>query len=107
MRISDVIGTKSSKDVITIAPDKRPDALHIFNIAIDPAAQGSVLLRQLLAFAEQQARALGLGWLTLYTNVAMVRNRAIYNHLGFVELGEELASGGYQIVFMERAVTAE
>ena len=88
--------------VITLTSG-RADALHIFNIAIDPRAQGRGLLRPLLDFAEQQARARGLDWLTLYTNVAMTRNRAIYNHLGFVETGEE-EGGGYRIVHMERPV---
>lgn len=81
------------------------NALHIFNIAVHPDAQGRGLLRELLAFAEQVARDPGLGMLTLYTNVAMVRNRAIYNRLGFTELGEEEGQG-YRIVYMERAVPA-
>ena len=83
----------------------RPDALHIFNIAVHPDAQGRGLLRELLAFAESEARARGKTWLTLYTNVAMTANRAIYNHLGFTELGEEEGQG-YRIVFMERVVPA-
>jgi len=90
--------------VITLTAG-HPDALHIFNIAVHPEAQGRGLLRQLLAFAEREARQRGLHWLTLYTNVAMVKNRAIYNHLGFVELREEEGQG-YRIVFMERAVPA-
>ena len=40
--------------VITMAP--QPEALHIFNIAVSPDAQGRGLLRQLLAFAESEAR---------------------------------------------------
>ena len=35
----------------------------------------------------------------------MQKNRAIYTHLGFVELREEGAKG-YRIVFMERPVPA-
>jgi ribosomal protein S18 acetylase RimI-like enzyme len=91
--------------VITLTAG-RPDALHIFNIAVRPDAQGRGLLRELLAFAESEARARGKTWLTLYTNVAMTANRAIYNHLGFIELGEEEGQG-YKIVFMERAVPTE
>lgn len=83
----------------------RQDALHIYNIAVRPDAQGSGLLLNLLAFAEQRARHDGLHWLTLYTNLAMLKNRAIYAHLGFTELGEEDA-GGYRIVFMERKIPA-
>lgn len=91
--------------VITLGPGKRMDALHIFNIAVDPAAQGKGVLRHLLAFAEQQARQAGLPFLTLYTHSLMTRNRAIYAHMGFNVLGEE-DGGGYAIIFMQRAVPA-
>ena len=90
--------------VITLTSGQ-PGALHIFNIAVDPQAQGRGLLRRLLAFAEVEARARALNLLTLYTNIAMVRNRAIYGHLGFVEMHEEDAQG-YRIVYMQRPVPA-
>ncbi len=80
----------------------QPEAVHIFNFAVDPVAQGRGVLRQLLGFAEAAARAHGLDLLTLYTNMAMTKNRAIYAHLGFRETREEVAPGGYHIVFMER-----
>ncbi len=84
--------------------DEPPGALHIFNIAVDPDEQGRGLLRQLLAFADAEARRRGLPLLTLYTNQLMTRNRAIYAHLGFAEVGTEEANG-YSIVFMQRPVT--
>ena len=88
--------------VIALAPEQA-GALHIFNIAVHPDAQNRGLLRQLLAFAEARARHHGLLLLTLYTNQLMTRNRAIYVHLGFVEVRTEEASG-YSIVFMQRPV---
>lgn len=92
--------------LITLGAGKLPDALHIFNIAVDPVAQGKGLIRALLAFAEAQARQRGLATLTLYTHSLMSRNRAIYAHLGFEVLGEE-DGGGYAIIFMQRAVPGE
>jgi ribosomal protein S18 acetylase RimI-like enzyme len=80
----------------------QPESLHIFNLAVHPGAQGRGLLRGMLDLAEDLARRAGKPKLTLYTNVAMTRNRQIYAHLGFVELGEHDAPGGYRIVFMER-----
>ena len=80
------------------------EAVHIFNLAVAPDAQGRGLLRQLIGFAEATARRDGKPKLTLYTNVVMTRNRAIYAHLGFVETREETTPGGYQIVFMERPI---
>jgi ribosomal protein S18 acetylase RimI-like enzyme len=82
------------------------EAMHIFNLAIAPAAQGRGLLHALLAFAEATARREGRPKLTLYTNVVMTRNRAIYAHLGFVETGEHVTPAGYRIVFLERPVVA-
>jgi ribosomal protein S18 acetylase RimI-like enzyme len=89
-----------------IVMEVRADAVHIFNLAVHPDAQGRGLLRQLIGFAEAAARERQLPRLTLYTNVAMTKNRAIYAHLGFVETREETAPGGYRIVFMERQLTA-
>jgi GNAT superfamily N-acetyltransferase len=79
-------------------------ALHIFNIAILPSAQGRGLLHAVFDFAEPLARDHGANRLTLFTNALMERNRAIYNHVGFRELRVEDAPGGYRIVFFERPV---
>lgn len=79
-------------------------AMHVFNVAVRPDAQGRGLLRQLIGFAEGAARARGLPRLTLFTNVVMTANRAIYAHLGFTELREETTPDGYEIVFMERPI---
>lgn len=79
-------------------------AMHIFNIAIHPSAQGRGLLHEVFGFAEKLSRASGGTRLTLFTNALMERNRAIYNHLGFREVREEDAPGGYRIVFFERQV---
>lgn len=86
-----------------VVMEPRPDdAVHIFNLAVHPDAQGRGLLHQLIGFAEATARQQKLPKLTLFTNVAMTKNRAIYAHLGFVETREETSPGGYQVVLMER-----
>jgi ribosomal protein S18 acetylase RimI-like enzyme len=87
--------------VITMAP--QPEALHIFNIAVSPDAQGRGLLKQLLAFAESEARRHGLDRLTLFTHELMTRNREIYAHIGFEVLGTQ-DGGGYSIIHMQRLV---
>lgn len=81
-----------------------PEAVHIFNLAVAPEAQGRGLLHALLDFAEATARRERRPKLTLFTNVAMTRNRAIYAHLGFVEVAEQVTPAGYHIVFLERPV---
>ena len=87
--------------VVALVPQAA--AMHLFSIAIAPEAQGRGLLREVMAFAESEARKRQLDKLSLYTNVLMQKNRAIYRHLGFVETAMEQA-GGYEIVFMERPV---
>jgi N-acetylglutamate synthase-like GNAT family acetyltransferase len=82
----------------------RDGAMHIFNIAVHPDAQGSGHLRGIFAFAEDRSRGEGATRLTLFTNALMERNRAIYSHMGFAEVREEDAPGGYRIVFMERPI---
>jgi ribosomal protein S18 acetylase RimI-like enzyme len=89
--------------VVTMAV--QDDAVHIFNLAVHPDAQGRGLLRRLIGFAEATAQKQKRPKLTLFTNAAMTRNRAIYAHLGFRQVREETSPGGYQTVFMERSTT--
>jgi ribosomal protein S18 acetylase RimI-like enzyme len=62
-----------------------PEALQIPNIAVVPAAQGKGHGRQLLAFAEAEARRRGYQEVRLTVNMLMTENIALYQHLGFVE----------------------
>ena len=87
--------------LIVIYP--KDDALFIENIAVDPVAQGKGHGRALLAFAETEARRLGLKALRLYTNAAMTENLAFYPGLGFRET-ERREEDGYKRVFFEKRV---
>jgi ribosomal protein S18 acetylase RimI-like enzyme len=64
-----------------------PEALLIPNIAVAPAAQGKGYGRQLIAFAEAEARRRGYGEVRLFVNALMVENVALYQHLGFSQIG--------------------
>jgi ribosomal protein S18 acetylase RimI-like enzyme len=77
------------------------EALLIENVAVDPEAQGTGLGRQLMDFAEDEARRRGLGRLRLYTNEVMTENLAIYEHLGYHEV-DRRSQDGYRRVFMEK-----
>lgn len=77
------------------------DALLIENVAVHPDAQRTGLGRQLMDFAEQQARRLSLTRVWLYTNEVMTENIAIYTHLGYHEI-DRRTEHGYRRVFMER-----
>jgi len=69
------------------------DAYLIDNIAVDPAAQGQGLGRKLIDHAVGEARRLGLPALSLYTNVAMTENLAMYRRIGFVETHRAMENG--------------
>jgi ribosomal protein S18 acetylase RimI-like enzyme len=77
------------------------DGYLIDNIAVDPAAQGRGLGRQLMGHAERAARRHGLTGLRLYTNVAMRENLSLYRRMGFVETHRAIEDG-FNRVFMRR-----
>ena len=79
----------------------KPDHLLLDNIAVRPDRQGRGLGRQLIAFAEAEARRLGHAELRLYTHQKMTENIALYARLGFVETGRG-RDAGYDRVFMTK-----
>lgn len=82
----------------------RGDHLFLENIAVHPEDQGKGLGRMLMAFVEQQARALGLAAIELYTNEVMTENLAFYPRLGFLEVSRHL-DDGYRRVFMRKTLS--
>lgn len=83
--------------VLVLVPEA--DQLLIENVAVDPAYQGRGLGRQLLDFAEAEARRLGLPEVRLYTNALMTENQSLYRARGYVET-ERRAFDGREAVFM-------
>jgi ribosomal protein S18 acetylase RimI-like enzyme len=81
----------------------KPDHLLLDNIAVAPGHQGRGIGRELVAFAEREARRLGYDELRLYTHVTMTENIALYRRLGFAEThrGQQ---AGYDRVFMAKRV---
>ncbi|HET7171159.1 MAG TPA: GNAT family N-acetyltransferase [Gaiellales bacterium] len=78
------------------------DHLLVENIAVDPTAQHTGLGRRLMAHAEDEARALGLSELRLYTNERMVENIAWYPRLGYRETERRAESGFARVFFRKR-----
>jgi ribosomal protein S18 acetylase RimI-like enzyme len=75
--------------------------LWIENVAIHPRFQHQGLGRELLAFAEEQARVAGMGEMRLYTHELMVENIALYQRLGYAET-ERRQERGFRRVFMRK-----
>ena len=83
----------------------KPDHLLLDNIAVRRDRQGQGLGRQLIAFAEAEARRLGHADLRLYTHETMTENIALYTRLGFVET-DRGQQAGYDRVFMTKQLGA-
>jgi ribosomal protein S18 acetylase RimI-like enzyme len=66
-----------------------PDDMLIYSVAIAPAYQKRGLGRQLLAWAESEARQAGYAHIRLFTNALMEANIALYTRLGYVETERE------------------
>jgi GNAT superfamily N-acetyltransferase len=76
-------------------------ALLVEMIAVHPGAQATGLGRQLMEFAEAEARRNGMSRLWLYTNEVMHENVSLYSHLGYREF-DRRREHGYNRVFMEK-----
>jgi ribosomal protein S18 acetylase RimI-like enzyme len=81
------------------------DVILIENIAVHPDQQGNGLGRQLMEFAEEQARINRIGRLALYTNEVMTENQAIYARLGYRVIGRRVEDG-YRRIYMEKTLPA-
>jgi GNAT superfamily N-acetyltransferase len=79
----------------------QPGFLLLENIAVRPAAQGQGTGARLLAFAEEQARALRLAEIRLYTNEAMTANLAYYPRHGYTE-AHRAQEDGFRRVFFRK-----
>lgn len=83
--------------------EETPGGMVLENVAVRPSAQGRGLGRQLIAFAEKEARSRGHQTLRLYTNAKMEPNIALYERLGFAETRREETEFGTR-VHLEKAL---
>jgi GNAT superfamily N-acetyltransferase len=95
-----VIGDPPAGLIVLLPQDGH---LLLDNIAVDPAHHGEGLGRALLAFADAEARRLGLHELRLYTHEKMVENILLYARIGWQETGRA-QQAGYDRVFFRKAV---
>ena len=87
-----------------IVLEDAPEALEVANVAVRPQSQRRGLGRALLAFADGEARRRGHSAVTLYTNVHMTENLALYPALGYVETGRRSEHGFDRVFFRKELV---
>ena len=73
------------------------------SVAVDPSAQGTGIGRELLEFAEAEARRQGFDSIYLMTNEKMTENQALYARIGYVPFDRRLVHG-YSRVLMRKAL---
>jgi len=71
------------------------------NVAVHPSSRGTGVGRQLLEFAEAEARRQGYPSIYLYTHQKMTENQALYAKIGYVEY-DRRSEQGYDRVFMRK-----
>ncbi len=87
--------------IIVLLP--KADHLLLDNIAVQPSRQGQGIGRQLISFAESEARRRRVAELRLYTHEKMTENIALYRRLGFIETGRG-RQAGFDRVFMTKSL---
>jgi len=90
--------------LIVLIPE--PDTLLLENVAVHPARHGRGIGRRLLAFAEDEARRLGLPAVRLYTNAKMTRNITLYEALGYTVTERRPAGERGYAVLMRKELPA-
>ena len=86
--------------------EEQPGHLLLENVAVFPREQGKGFGRLLIAFAEQEAARRGFPELQLCTNVRMIENIALYEYLGFTEIGR-ICGEGFERVCLAKSVQGE
>ena len=74
------------------------------SIAVEPSAQGTGIGRQLLIFAEAEAKRQGFDSIYLMTNEKMTENQELYARIGYV-LFDRQTVHGYSRVLMRKPLT--
>ncbi len=92
---SDVLG-------YVVIMDDGNGTLLLDNVAVAPRCKGRGYGSALIAFAESFGRAKGYPFITLYTNVVMTENQAIYRHLGYSDTGCVEEKGYRRIYYVKK-----
>ena len=106
MKDSRMIVAENNRTILGIIVLKVDDeGFLIDNVAVDPAWRGRGIGRELLRFAEAEARRAGFDSIYLYTHEKMVENQALYAGLGYVEY-DRRSQGNFSLVYMQKYLSS-
>ena len=83
--------------------EQQADRFLLDNVAVRPDCQGSGFGRDLMAFAEAEARRRGWQAIVLYTHALMTGNQALYKRSGYVET-RRVSEHGFDRVYMMKTL---
>lgn len=75
------------------------EGFYLDNVAVRPSAWGTGIGRQLLEYAETEARRQGYSSIYLATHELMTENRALYAGVGYVEYDQRVVNGYPRVFF--------
>jgi N-acetylglutamate synthase-like GNAT family acetyltransferase len=78
------------------------EGFYLDNVAVRPSAWGKGIGRQLLEYAETEARRQGYSSIYLATHELMTENRALYARVGYVEYDQRVVNGYPRVFFRKR-----
>lgn len=106
MKDSRMILAENKRTIVGIIVLKVDDeGFLIDNVAVDPAWRGRGIGRELLRFAEAEARRAGFDSIYLYTHEKMVENQALYAGLDYVEYDRQ-SQGNFSLVYMRKYLSS-
>lgn len=81
--------------------------MHLDNVAVPATSHDRGIGRKLIDYCEEVARRLQLQSVELYTNQKLLRNIAIYEHLGYAVADRRLDEGFQRIFFRKMLQPSE
>lgn len=97
------VAEAKGKIVGVLVLDVTDEGFLLENVAVDPALKGKGLGRQLIQFAEAEARRQGHASIYLYTHEKMTENQSHYAKIGYVVYARRVENGLAR-VYMRKAL---
>jgi len=96
------VAVAGKRIVGTLTLKRTDEGYFLENVAVRPEVKGTGVGRQLLQFAEAEARRQGYQSIYLSTHELMTENRLLYTRIGYVEYDQRVVSGYPRVFFRKK-----